>query len=62
MKVVIKSPETNADFKKYFTLRWEILRKPLGQPQGTEKDNFEEESFHIMLIIRIIYIYIFSHH
>ena len=42
-----KSPE---EFIRYYNLRYEILRKPWGQSQGTEKDEAEEASIHRMLI------------
>jgi len=41
-------PKTKKDFKKYFFLRWRILRKPWGQKMGSEVDEFEDEAFHIM--------------
>ena len=30
--------------------RWEILRKPFGQKPGTEVDEFENLSFHQMVV------------
>ena len=41
-------PKTNLDFKRYFFVRWSILRKPWGQRMGTEIDEFEDEAYHIM--------------
>ena len=37
MKVL--EPKTKEDFKKYYDLRWRILRKPWNQPRGSEKEN-----------------------
>lgn len=48
MKII--SPETEEDFEKYFELRWRILRKPWNQPLGSERDNDEDNSFHLMAI------------
>ena len=46
----IINPVTTGQLKKYFNLRWEILRKPFGQKPGTEVDEFENLSFHQMVI------------
>ena len=45
--VIYKSPVTKEEFSKYFYFRWEMLRKPLNFPPGSEQDEFEESSFHI---------------
>ena len=42
-----KSPE---EFKRYYNLRYEVLRKPWNQPQGSEKDVREETSIHRMIV------------
>lgn len=34
----------------YFSLRWEVLRKPWGQPKGTERDDLENSSLHRMIL------------
>lgn len=46
----IISPESAEDFKKYYELRWRILRKPWNQPPGSERDDDEDISFHLMAI------------
>lgn len=43
-------PETNEDFEKYFELRWRILRKPWHKLKGSEQDNEENLSYHLMAI------------
>jgi predicted GNAT family N-acyltransferase len=43
-------PVSTEDFEKYYQLRWEVLRKPWNQPKGSEKDNAEEISIHIMAL------------
>lgn len=48
--IIIKSPETREEFKEYYALRFEILRKPWGQPKGTEKDDYEPISQHFMAV------------
>jgi N-acetylglutamate synthase-like GNAT family acetyltransferase len=36
--------------EEYFLLRWRLLRKPWGQPKGTERDDQEENSLQRMLL------------
>ena len=50
MKITILKPTTSEEFKKYYNLRYEILRKPWGQPLGSERDEGEETSIHRMII------------
>ena len=45
---VIRSPETDEEFAGYFHLRWQLLRAPWGQPEGSETDELEAECFHLM--------------
>ena len=46
----IIKPVTSDQLKKYFNLRWEVLRKPYGKKPGTEVDEFENLSFHQMVV------------
>jgi N-acetylglutamate synthase-like GNAT family acetyltransferase len=48
MKII--QPLTSSDFEKYYQLRWEILRKPWNQPEGSEKDNMEDTSIHALML------------
>ena len=48
MKII--EPTTSEEFKKYYNLRYEILRKPWGQAPGSERDEREETSIHRMII------------
>jgi N-acetylglutamate synthase-like GNAT family acetyltransferase len=48
--VKIIEPTTPEEFKKYYDLRYEMLRKPWGQPPGSERDKEEETSIHRMII------------
>lgn len=43
-------PLTPEDFEKYYRLRWEVLRKPWNQARGTEKDEAEDSSIHVMVM------------
>lgn len=46
----ILSPITDSDFKKYYDFRWGMLRKPWQQPPGSEQDELEHDSFHVMAV------------
>ena len=48
MKII--EPKTSAEFKVYFKLRYEVLRKPWLQPKGSERDDNDEASLHRMII------------
>ena len=48
MKII--EPTTSEEFKKYYNLRYDILRKPWGQLPGSERDEREETSIHRMII------------
>ena len=44
------SPQSAADWEDYYELRWRILRAPWHQPRGSEKDDLEAESEHVMIV------------
>jgi len=44
----LSSPKTKHEFEDYFELRWRILRKPWNEPQGSEQDDDEDSSYHLM--------------
>jgi N-acetylglutamate synthase-like GNAT family acetyltransferase len=46
----LQEPSSPEDFEKYYLLRWEVLRKPWNQPRGTEKDENEASSVHVMAV------------
>ena len=48
MPITIKQPKTEKEFEAYYDLRWRVLREPWQQPEGSEKDELENESFHVM--------------
>ena len=50
MQITLQEPQTPEDFEKYFELRWRILRKPWGEPRGSEQDEQEHNSYHIMAV------------
>lgn len=44
----LSQPETTEEFAQYYELRWRILRKPWGQPRGSEQDSEDASSYHLM--------------
>lgn len=47
-QVEIKPPVTDKEWQDYYQLRWEVLRKPWGQPPGSERDSLEHDSYHLL--------------
>jgi predicted GNAT family N-acyltransferase len=45
----ISEPITADELEKYYQLRYEILRKPWGQPESTTKDEWEKNSIHVLM-------------
>ena len=43
----IRSPETEEEFAAYYELRWRVLRKPWGQPSGSERDELDAAATHV---------------
>ena len=48
--IVIREPKTEQDFELYYDLRWQILRKPWNQLKGSELDETDKDSIHIIAI------------
>ena len=42
-------PRSEAEWNDYFDLRWRVLRAPWQQPRGSEKDDIETVSQHLMI-------------
>ena len=47
--MIISAPVGVDEFEKYFALRWRILRQPWQQPLGSERDDLEDGSQHVMI-------------
>ena len=45
----LAEPRTAQEWESYFDLRWRVLREPWDQPRGSERDDFDAKSFHLML-------------
>ena len=48
-ELTLVEPTSEIDWERYFDLRWRVLRKPWRQPKGSEKDDREANSVHLML-------------
>ena len=49
-KITIIEPKSGDELKKYYSLRFEILRKPWNQPESSTKDEWEKNSIHVMAV------------
>jgi GNAT superfamily N-acetyltransferase len=47
--LLLTEPQAEADWQSYFDLRWRVLRAPWNQPRGSERDDHEDQSIHLML-------------
>ena len=45
----IVEPSSPEQFEQYYDLRWRVLRAPWRQPRGSEKDEREDDSIHLMV-------------
>ncbi|MHA6246433.1 GNAT family N-acetyltransferase [Pontibacter sp. CAU 1760] len=43
-------PATPEEFKKYYRLRYETLRQPWNQPEGSERVDDDDTAIHAMLV------------
>lgn len=46
----VKEPSTSDEFKDYYRLRFQTLREPWGQAEGTEKAEDDDTATHAMLV------------
>lgn len=44
------TPQTENQIAKYYYFRWQMLREPLQMPLGSERDEFDEMSYHRMIV------------
>ena len=47
-KIII--PSTKNEIDAYYNLRFEVLRKPWGQPENSVRDEWENQSLHVLVI------------
>ncbi|WDE11197.1 bifunctional GNAT family N-acetyltransferase/thioesterase [Thalassomonas haliotis] len=48
--IVCSTPQSPEEFQAYYYLRWQMLRKPWHQGEGSEQDEFEQQSIHRMCL------------
>ncbi|MBI6547689.1 fatty acid biosynthesis protein FabY [Xenorhabdus lircayensis] len=46
----LRVPQTEQELETYYQFRWEMLRKPLHQPIGSEKDGYDSMAHHQMVV------------
>ncbi len=46
----LRVPQTEQELETYYQFRWEMLRKPLHQPVGSEKDGYDSMAHHQMVV------------
>ena len=49
MGIIIRQPETDLEWDAYYTLRFNVLRKPLNQPLGSERNEGDPAGIHFAL-------------
>ena len=45
----LRVPQTEEELERYYQFRWEMLRKPLHQPKGSERDAWDAMAHHQMV-------------
>lgn len=50
MNPTVTSPVTEEEWQAYYHFRWQVLRKPWNQPEGSEKDELENNAIHRMIV------------
>ena len=48
--MVIRAPEGEGEYRRYLRLRYETLRQPWGDPEGSEREDDDDTSIHRMII------------
>ena len=46
----LRVPQTEEELDAYYQFRWEMLRKPLHQPKGSERDAWDAMAHHQMVM------------
>lgn len=49
MGIEIRAPKTSEEWEDYYDLRYRILREPLDQPRGSERNEGDETGEHFAL-------------
>jgi GNAT superfamily N-acetyltransferase len=46
MNLIVRCPENEEEWEAYYQLRFDVLRKPWNQPEGSEKSDDEIQAIH----------------
>jgi predicted GNAT family N-acyltransferase len=49
MEIIVRTPSTENEWKAYYDLRYRILREPLNQPLGSERNDGDLTGIHFAL-------------
>ncbi len=49
MGIIIRHPETKKEWEEYYDLRFRVLREPLNQPLGSERNDGDSTGIHFVL-------------
>lgn len=49
MAIIFKRPSTEKEWESYYDLRYRVLREPLQQPRGSERNEGDKEGIHFAL-------------
>ena len=47
----LRVPKDETEFEKYDLFRWRLLRKPIGKTIESLKDEYEDNSFHLIGVL-----------
>jgi N-acetylglutamate synthase-like GNAT family acetyltransferase len=47
----LRAPNNARECEAYYHFRWQLLRQPLSQPLGSERDEFEAQAIHCLAMI-----------
>lgn len=47
----VRSPETEQEWDNYYDLRYRVLREPLNQPRGSERNDGDQSGQHLALYV-----------
>lgn len=50
-EITVREPRNAEEWQQYYHLRWHVLRRPWGQPEGSEKDSQEDTTWHRAVFI-----------
>lgn len=48
-KLIVLHPRSEEEWNNYYHLRWKLLRQPWNQPEGSERDDLDQSSVHLLV-------------